>query len=154
LGTGRANTRLAPTALGSRVGRTGIWNCCAMSRIAVGAVSALYRYPVKSMRGEALDEARLYWHGIEGDRRYAFVRAGNYTSFPWLTAREVPDMLRYTPYLSDPGLPRESPVRVRTPCGEDVPVESEALRRELESRSGGRVHLLHLNRGAPDSASL
>ena len=25
----------------------------------VGRVAALYRYPVKSMRGEALDEARL-----------------------------------------------------------------------------------------------
>src|SRR5205823_13792625 len=109
-------------ALGSRVGRSGTGDCCNMSRITVGVVSALYRYPVKSMRGEALDEARLDWHGIEGDRRYAFVRAGNFTSFPWLTAREVPDMLRYAPYLADPRQPRESPVRVRTTRGEDVPV--------------------------------
>jgi uncharacterized protein len=31
-------------------------------------VAALWRYPVKSLRGEALDEARLTTDGVEGDR--------------------------------------------------------------------------------------
>ena len=35
----------------------------------VGRVEALYRYPVKSMGGEALDAADLGWHGVDGDRR-------------------------------------------------------------------------------------
>ena len=53
----------------------------------VGVVKALYRYPVKSMRGECVEEARVWWHGLEGDRRYACGRTGNTSRFPWLTAR-------------------------------------------------------------------
>ena len=30
----------------------------------VGTVEALYRYPVKSMAGEALASAELGWHGV------------------------------------------------------------------------------------------
>ncbi len=32
--------------------------------IEVGNVEAIFRYPVKSMRGEALEVAHLGWHGI------------------------------------------------------------------------------------------
>ena len=41
----------------------------------VGHVAALHRYPVKSMRGEALQTSRVWWHGFEGDRRYTFLRS-------------------------------------------------------------------------------
>jgi hypothetical protein len=41
-----------------------------------GAVAALWRYPVKSMQGEALDEARLGAAGVVGDRAYAVVEVG------------------------------------------------------------------------------
>lgn len=125
-----------------------------MTQEPVGTVAAIYRFPVKSMRGEAVEQASLYWYGLEGDRRYAFVRAGNVTNFPWLTAREVPALLLYAPYFADPGQPRSSAVRVRTPAGEDVPVESDQLRATLEQRHGAPIHLLHLNRGAPDAASV
>jgi hypothetical protein len=30
----------------------------------VGEIAALFRYPVKSMRGEALEQAELAWHGL------------------------------------------------------------------------------------------
>jgi uncharacterized protein YcbX len=42
--------------------------------IAIGHVEAIYRYPVKSMRGERLESATFGWHGLEGDRRLAFRR--------------------------------------------------------------------------------
>jgi uncharacterized protein YcbX len=41
--------------------------------IEVGRIEAIFRYPVKSMRGEPLDAASMGWHGLEGDRRLAFV---------------------------------------------------------------------------------
>ena len=47
--------------------------------VEVGVVKQLYRFPVKSMRGEALEAANVYWHGLDGDRRYAFVQANNRT---------------------------------------------------------------------------
>ena len=37
----------------------------------LGVVSALWRYPVKSMQGEQCDRLALEARGIEGDRRYA-----------------------------------------------------------------------------------
>jgi hypothetical protein len=54
----------------------------------VGRVAGLWRFPVKSMAGEQLDEAELGWHGLAGDRRWAFVRGDTPRSgFPWLTIR-------------------------------------------------------------------
>jgi uncharacterized protein YcbX len=44
-----------------------------MTRIAIGSVRALWRYPVKSMGGERLEAAELAPHGILGDRAYAIV---------------------------------------------------------------------------------
>lgn len=117
----------------------------------VGTVRAIWRYPVKSMRGEALTAAPLGWHGLEGDRRYAFVRAGDVTNFPWLTGREVHEMLRYAPSFTDAAQPRTCPVRVRTPGGRDLAIEDEVLRAELESRSGVPLSLIQLNVGAFDS---
>lgn len=120
----------------------------------VGVVKALYRYPVKSMRGECIDRTRVWWHGLEGDRRYAFVRGGNTSRFPWLTAREVPAMLRYAAYFGDPAQPVDSPVRVRTPEGDELPVESDALAQALANRYGGPVHLMQSGRGTFDSMGL
>jgi len=125
-----------------------------MNATRVGTIAALYRFPVKSMRGERLEQANIYWHGLEGDRRYAFVRSGNLTRFPWLTGREVPDLLRYAPYLLDEMNPRECAVRVHTPDGGDLPVESDTLRDTLAAAYGAPVHLLHCGRGTFDSAPL
>lgn len=39
----------------------------------VARITHIYRYPIKSMAGESLAEAKIGWHGIAEDRRYAFV---------------------------------------------------------------------------------
>lgn len=125
-----------------------------MTSVVVGTVQALYHYPVKSMRGQRLAEAFVGWDGLAGDRRYAFVRTGNASDFPWLTARQVPDLLRYAPYPEDPRDPVMSPLRVRTPVGADLSIEDEALRDELAARYGAPVHLMQCNRGTFDGATL
>lgn len=50
----------------------------------------IWRYPVKSLRGEQLDEARIGREGIQGDRRYAIF---DLASGFGLTARREPEML-------------------------------------------------------------
>ena len=63
----------------------------------VGKVESLWRYPVKSMRGERLSEAFAGFSGIFGDRLYAFHSTGAPAGFPFLTAREHEELLLYQP---------------------------------------------------------
>ena len=42
-----------------------------MGRHQIGVVQALFRYPVKSMRGERLKEVDIGEYGVIGDRAYA-----------------------------------------------------------------------------------
>ena len=55
--------------------------------VEIGRVTAIYRFPVKSMAGELLRVANLRWQGIEGDRQYGFYRAANTSRFPWQGSR-------------------------------------------------------------------
>ena len=107
----------------------------------VGRVASLWRYPVKSMRGESLQQAFAGFAGVYGDRVYAFRSSAAPRGFPYLTGREQPAMLRYRatyryggpmakpPNLAEaeslgPGItplyagPAEGIVDVQTPSGE------------------------------------
>jgi len=117
----------------------------------VGVIHQLARYPVKSMQGEALPSTKLTLQGFEEDRRYAFVQAASRSSFPWLTARELPELLRYRTSVEKAGTP-EVGVTVTTATGERWPVESEELRKALEARSGKALFLLRDYRGSYDVA--
>jgi uncharacterized protein YcbX len=120
----------------------------------VATVAALYRFPVKSMGGESLERVQLQWHGLDVDRGFVFVKAGSLARFPWLTARDLPDLIRYRAYLTDHESTRKSPVLVQTPTGEVLPVDSDALRESLERQFDGPLQLLHPGRGAQDVAML
>lgn len=110
----------------------------------VGYVRAIYRYPVKSMRGEPLAQAEVGWRGLAGDRAYAFVQSGSTSGFPWLTARQYPQLVRYAPSFEHPDAAEKSAVRVRTPDGEDMAVESADLRCRIARDYPRPIHLLHL----------
>lgn len=119
----------------------------------VGVVRAIYRYPVKSMRGESLGESSVEWQGLPGDRCYAFVQSEDRSTFPYLTAREAPELLLYTPTLTDPGRPYYSPVRVRTPEGAEYPLGSEELHASIAQRYERPFYLLRLGRRATHDAA-
>jgi len=61
----------------------------------IGKVDTLWRYPVKSMRGEEMDELFVGYSGVYGDRLFAFQSAANPEGFPFFTGRDQPEMLRY-----------------------------------------------------------
>lgn len=122
--------------------------------IKVGEIEALFRYPVKSMRGEPLDVADLGWHGLDGDRRLAFRRADNRDGFPWLTASTLPELVRFSPQRRGPAVDGDLPTHVRTPEGEDLPVFGRELAAEVGRRLGSLVEMMHLDRGIFDQASI
>jgi uncharacterized protein YcbX len=63
----------------------------------VGKVESLWRYPIKSMAGEALAEAFVGYAGVYGDRAYAYLHSAGPPGFPYLTGRERRHMLLYRP---------------------------------------------------------
>jgi MOSC domain-containing protein len=68
----------------------------------IGKVESLWRYPVKSMRGEEFDEAFASFSGIYGDRLFAFKSSASHKGFPYLTAREQRRLLQYRPRFRYP----------------------------------------------------
>ena len=68
----------------------------------IGKVDSLWRYPVKSMRGEELDEAFAGFSGVYGDRLFAFKSSASPKGFPYLTAREQRSLLQYRPNFRYP----------------------------------------------------
>ncbi len=68
----------------------------------VGKIESLWRYPVKSMRGEELDEAFAGFSGIYGDRLFAFRSSASPKGFPYFTAREQRRLLQYRPRFRYP----------------------------------------------------
>ncbi len=120
--------------------------------IEIGHVEAIFRYPVKSMRGERLEVAELSWHGLDGDRRLAFRRMDDRSGFPWLTASKLPDLLLFAPQRGEDGA--DLPTHVRTPDGEEMPVFGEDLATEVGRRYGAPVQMMQLKHGIFDEASI
>jgi uncharacterized protein YcbX len=90
------------------------------------------------MAGEPLEAVEVGWHGLEGDRRWAFLRDDVPRSgFPWLTIRQIPELLLHRPRIDG------KRVLVRTPEGEEVDILDLPLGRALK-----------LDRGCFDTAPL
>jgi uncharacterized protein YcbX len=58
-------------------------------------VESVWRYPVKSMRGEELSEIFAGYAGVYGDRLFAFTSSAGPKGFPFFTGREQRQMIRY-----------------------------------------------------------
>jgi uncharacterized protein len=114
----------------------------------VGTLVGVWRYPVKSMKAESLTEAEVGWHGVAGDRRWAFIRPGvERSGFPWLTLRERPEMRQFRPYFVDPDRPDSSQTIVCAPDGDEYDVTDSALAMLL----GDGVRVIKQDRGVFDT---
>ena len=122
--------------------------------IPIGVVRELVRYPVKSMRGTAAESVELGWHGLAGDRRFAFRKLEDRSGFPWLTASRLPSLIAYEPVVvgREPGAARVE--EVRTPAGNLLPLRGPALQEELSAAFGSPLELMELNSGIFDDAAV
>ena len=130
----------------------------------VGTVESLWRYPVKSMSGEALPEAFMGFSGFYGDRCFAFKNSAARKGFPYLNANAQQQMLRYRPQfryperaLRPPNLieaasiapgitpanadPNDLILDVVTPSGTVVSIDDPALIEMLGEGLRGENHL-------------
>ena len=116
----------------------------------IGRVSEITRYPVKSMAGISTESAVLGWHGLAGDRRFAFRRIDEAAGFPWLSASSLPELLLYHPYGLDENASEPLPTHVRTPAGALVGLWSDELRAEITGRLGRSVEMMWFRNGLFD----
>lgn len=121
--------------------------------IEVGQIEGIFRYPVKSMRGEQLDAAALGWNGIDGDRRLAFRRVDNRSDFPWLCGSMLPELTWFTPMGREDD--RDAlPTHVRTPEGQELALFGDALAAEVGRRYGAPVEMMPMKHGIFDESSI
>lgn len=120
--------------------------------ISLGRVRELVRYPVKSMAGTPTESAFLGWHGLDGDRRFAFRRVGDDSGFPWLSASRFAELLCHQPFGLDESSGEPLPTHVRTPAGAEVELRGAELQRSIAERSGLDVELMKLKHGIFDDA--
>jgi uncharacterized protein len=124
-----------------------------------GAVASLWRYPVKSMLGEELQEAQVGGDGLLGDRVYALLDRTDGKAATAKNPRKWPNLFAYqATFIAPPGggaqLP---PVRITLPDGSSVTSEqrdchqalSKALNREVTLAATARGQVA----GVPSSVS-
>jgi len=106
------------------------------------------------MAAVSTNSAFLGWHGLQGDRRFAFRRLNDKSSFPWLTARRLPELLLYQPLGLDENAEEPTPTHVRTPEGLDLEIGTAELQDSVTERFGSAVELIKLKHGIFDEASV
>ncbi len=116
----------------------------------VGVVKEIYRYPVKGMGGEMLQKGGLGWHGIEGDRNFAFIQDDASSGRPWLTGRSKADLIRYQARYAEEWS-RSAPVEVDGPDGQQYALDDEVLRAEIGGLFDIEAQLLKLTIGCFDA---
>ncbi|MDI3389360.1 MOSC domain-containing protein [Streptomyces sp. B-S-A8] len=100
-------------------------------------VTGLFRYPVKSMRGESVPEAQVDQRGIDGDRQWgvAFDDGRVASGKTWKNYRRFTGLLDWTAQTS------AGHVEVRTPEGERFTAGSTQLDRLLTESGGAPVRM-------------
>jgi uncharacterized protein YcbX len=120
---------------------------------AVGAVKALWRFPVKSMRGESVEAADLTERGLVGDRAYALIATETGKVMSGKNPRLGPKLLGCrAAFVEDPGAGDEQPpVRITLPDGTSV--RSDALDVDT-TLSGFLGRGVKLERAAPEDFTI
>ncbi|MGJ3253969.1 MAG: MOSC domain-containing protein [Elainellaceae cyanobacterium] len=132
----------------------------------IGVIDSIWRYPVKSMCGEKLDEVFVSFAGLMGDRTYGILKSNGNPGFPWHTARDQEPLLQYKPRYKHisvtlkpqaleaaqamaPGINSPYPeadqfaVEVETPDGTVYDIDSEEFLDHLKTLTGNDTLRLH-----------
>lgn len=101
----------------------------------VGSVAGLWRFPVKSTRGEQPGQAELSERGLLGDRAYALIDTDTGKVASAKSVRLFPDLLSCSAtFVEPPQMDRElPPVRIVLPKGASVTSDSSDIDRVLSA---------------------
>ena len=119
----------------------------------VGSVAGIRRYPVKSMRGEQLEQGAFTERGLVGDRAYALLDADTAKVVSAKSVRLYPDLLGCSAeFVEPPQLEGElPPVRITLPDGTSVSSDANDVDQVLSAFFQRDVTLA---RAAPDDFTI
>lgn len=110
--------------------------------MATGTIAQLWRYPVKSMRGEQVEASEVTEAGMVGDRAYAVVDAESgkvgSAKHPRLWGQLLQCQARY---LAAPGEKDPAPIAIQLPDGSETGSEDLEVDRRLSALFGRPVRL-------------
>jgi uncharacterized protein YcbX len=103
----------------------------------------------------SLPEAKVGWHGVADDRRFAFHKLDDPSGLPWLSARDCPRLLLYQAAPVDSSSRNTaSSFVVTSPEGNSVPLDAPELLEELMREARQPLRLTQVWRGTFDSMPL
>lgn len=141
----------------------------------IGTLESVWRYPVKSMRGEEVDDVFVAFTGVMGDRIYAISSSHATPEFPWHTNREQEEFVLYNARfknhqstlkptameaalkeLLNPPYPLANAfaLEIQTPDGETLDIEDPAFLESLRDKSEGELTLHFTQKNAVDCRPL
>ncbi|MCP4391543.1 MAG: MOSC domain-containing protein, partial [Gammaproteobacteria bacterium] len=141
----------------------------------IGKLESVWRYPVKSMRGEQVDDVFVAYTGVMGDRLYAISSSDAPPEFPWHTNREQEEFVLYSAGYKNrestlkpvameaafkeelnPPYPRDDAfgLEITTPDGDTLDVQDPAFLEGLRDKSAGKLNLHFTQKNAVDCRPL
>lgn len=120
-----------------------------ISQSEMGVVQSLWRYPVKSMRGEPLSFAQVTAFGIQGDRAYAILDQADGKVATAKNPKKWPDLFNFQASLREPsGEKKPGPgVRITLPDGRVFTSEQQELPQILSQALNRKVTLAVMEEG-------
>src|ERR1700722_6281426 len=112
-----------------------------MERRKVGTVKSLWRFPVKSMLGEQLDELHITSRGVVGDRAWALRDLGNMRV---ASAKKFVGLLKFQAnYEGSPEADNLPPVKITLPDGREIHAGDANASEVISEALGHGFHLEH-----------
>lgn len=119
----------------------------------VGSIAGLWRFPVKSMQGERLQEVELATSGVLGDRAYALIDADTGRVVSAKSVKLFPDILACRATFVSPPQVGDAmpPISITLPGGTTVRSDAPDADRKLSAHFNRNVRL---SRAAPEDFTI
>lgn len=116
-------------------------------------IAELWRFPVKSMRGERLESAAVTARGLAGDRAYALREVESGKIVTAKNVRRYPDLLACRASFTAPPRPGEAapPARIELPDGTSIVTDDDDAERVLSAHWKCDLAIV---RAAPDDFTI
>ncbi|MDC3418366.1 MOSC domain-containing protein [Aquibacillus salsiterrae] len=104
----------------------------------IGHIKEIVRHPVKSFRGESVQQTKIMDYGLYGDRSHAYLDETKKGDF--LTITQFQEMVRYQArFVGEDSMHEYPKTEVITPDGEVFDWDNEQLIKELETKSKRQI---------------